>query len=140
MATMTAASWIALAGTAATAYTTVESGKVQKTNLENQARAEETNAKSAEIERKRRLVQSLALSNVKAGASGVTSGTGSSAQAIQLEDISRKGLDTALAASNVSQRTSMLRANAKTAQTSSLLSATSEVAGAVGRYKKRGTA
>lgn len=139
MASLGVAGWASLIGTGVSVYSAVESGNVQKENLEAQGRAEATNAKSAEIERKRRLVSSLALSNVKAGASGVTSGTGSSAQALQMEDISRKELDTSLAEGNKSQRLTMLKSNIKTAKTSSLLSAAGEVAGSVGRYKKRGT-
>jgi len=139
MASLGVAGWASLIGTAASVYSTVESGRVQKENLEAQGRAEATNAKSAEIERKRRLVASLAMSNVQAGASGITSGTGSSAQALQMEDISRKELDTATAESNTSQRLTMLQSNIKTAKTSSLLSASGEVASSVGRYKKRGT-
>lgn len=139
MASLGVAGWMSLIGTTASVYSTVESGRVQKENLEAQSRAEATNAKSAEIERKRRLVASLSMANVKAGASGITSGTGSSAQALQLEDISRAELDTATAESNTSQRLSMLQSNIKTAQTSSLLSASGEVATSVGRYKKRGS-
>ena len=140
MASLGVAGWASLIGTSVSVYSAVESGNVQKENLAIAGRAEETNAKNAEIERKRRLVQSLSLANVKAGASGITSGTGSSAQALQLEDISRKDLDTQTAQSNLSQRKTMLRSNAKTAETSSLLSASGEIASSVGRYKNRGKA
>ena len=140
MASLGVAGWASLIGTTVSVASTVQAGEVQKENLNIQSRAEETNAKNAEIERKRRLVKSLSLANVKAGASGITSGTGSSAQALQLEDISRKDLDTQTAQSNTSQRQAMLQSNIKTAKTSSLLSAAGEVATSVGRYKKRGTA
>jgi len=135
MATMTAAQGLM---TILTAYSTIESGKAESRNLQIQAKAEETNARTREIERKRNLVRSLAMQNVRAGASGVTAGTGSSAQAIQLEDISRFELDELTDKAATEQRVSQLQANARTARRSSLISAGAEVGGAYQRSKKRG--
>ena len=123
----------------ATAYSTVQTGRVQSATFKQQAKAEETNARTREIERKRNLIKSLAMQNVKGAASGVTMGTGSSAQAIQMEDISRKELDTLTDVARTEQRTSQLESNARTARRMSLLSAAGEGARTYKRSKKRGT-
>ena len=128
--------WTSLA---VSTYAGVESANIQGQNMEAQGRTEGTNARNREIERKRNLMSALALQNVRAGASGITSGTGSSAQAIMREDISRKELDTATDVGRTEQRTSQLQQNISTTKTSSLLSAASEVAGGAYRTKKRGS-
>ena len=79
--------------TVLTVASTAQQASVQKAGFKVQAAAEETNARTREIERKRNLMKSLAMQNVKGAASGITAGTGSSAQAIQMEDISRFELD-----------------------------------------------
>jgi len=135
MATMAAAQGLM---TVLTVATTLQQGAAQAKGLQIQAKAEETNARTREIERKRNLIASLAMQNVKAGASGITAGTGSSAQAIQLEDISRFELDELTDKAATEQRVSQLQANARTARTSSLISAGAEVGGAYVRSKKRG--
>lgn len=122
----------------ATAYSTVQTGRVEAGRFKQQAKAEETNARTREIERKRNLIKSLAMQNVRAGASGVTAGTGSSAQAIQLEDISRKELDTLTDVARTEQRTSQLESNIKTTKRMSLLSAAGEGARMYSRSEKRG--
>lgn len=131
-----AAKWASLA---VSTYASVESANIQEQNLQNEARAEETNSRNREIERKRNLIKSLAMQNVRAGASGITSGTGSSAQAIMLEDISRKDLDTSSDVGRTDQRVSQLQKNAKAGKRSSLLSAGSEVVKGAYRTKKRGS-
>ncbi|MCK5236087.1 MAG: hypothetical protein KAR06_03795 [Deltaproteobacteria bacterium] len=135
MAAMGAVQWLTLA---ATTYTTVQSGKIESANLKMQAKAEETNARTREIERKRNLIKSLAMQNVRGAASGVTAGTGSSAQAIQREDISRKELDTLTDVARTEQRASQLRENAAVTKRTSLLSAAGEGARSYGRAKQRG--
>ncbi len=135
MATLSAAQGLL---TVLTVATTVQQGQVAKANFKVQAAAEETNARTREIERKRNLMRSLAMQNVRAGASGVTAGTGSSAQAVQLEDISRVELDQLTAKANTEQRVNQLQSNARTAVSSSLLSAGGEIAGQYVRNKKRG--
>lgn len=135
MATVTAGQFLTFMATTAMQ---VQSGRAASASYKQQAKAEETNARTREIERKRNLIKSLAMQNVQAGASGVTSGTGSSAQAIQLEDISRKGLDTLTDVARTEQRVSQLQASASTAKRMSLLSAAGEGARMYGRASKRG--
>jgi len=135
MATMAAAQGLM---TVLTVGATLYSGVAQSRAYKVQAKAEETNARTREIERKRNLIRSLAMQNVKAGASGFTSGTGSSAQAIQLEDISRFELDELTDKAATEQRVSQLQANARTARRSSLISAGAEIGTARVRTLKRG--
>ncbi len=135
MATVTAGQFLTFMATTAMQ---VQSGRVASATYKQQAKAEETNARTREIERKRNLIKSLAMQNVRAGASGVTSGTGSSAQAIQLEDISRANLDALTDAANTEQRIAALSSSASTAKRMSLLSAAGEGARMYGRSKKRG--
>ena len=114
--------------------------QVQETKAvaRDKGRAEAANAKTREIERKRNLIRSLAERSVTAGASGITSGIGSSAQALAMEDISKKGLDTAIDRSITGRRVSQLQQNARNQATLSLLSAGAETAATIGRAKKRG--
>lgn len=135
MATMAAAQGLM---TVLTVATTLYSGVQQSRGFKIQAKAEETNARTREIERKRNLMKSLAMQNVKGAASGITAGTGSSAQAIQMEDISRFELDELTDKATTEQRTGQLRENARTARTSSLLSAAGEVYKPARRVAKRG--
>lgn len=125
--------------TLASIGSTVAAGEAQSRDIKIQAKAEEFNARNREIERKRNLVRSLALQNVRAGASGITSGFGSSAQAIQLEDISRFELDQSSDAFSTTQRVNQLKQNASNATTFSLLSAGGEAARFGLRAAKRGT-
>ena len=124
--------------TVLTVASTVQQANVQKAGFKVQAAAEETNARTREIERKRNLMKSLAMQNVKGAASGITAGTGSSAQAIQMEDISRFELDELTDKATTEQRVGQLQSNARTARTSSLLSAASEVYKPAKRAAKRG--
>jgi len=135
MATVTAATWVSLALAAGSTYMQVQETKAVAAD---KGRAEAANAKTREIERKRNLIRSLAERSVRAGASGITSGIGSSAQALMLEDVSRKGLDTAIDKSITSRRISQIQQNASNQATFSLLSAGADIAGTVSRTKKRG--
>lgn len=135
MATVTAATWVSLALAAGSTYMQVQETKAQAKDV---GRAEAANAKTREIERKRNLIRSLAERSVTAGASGITAGAGSSAQALAMEDVSRKGLDTAIDRSVTSRRISQLQQNAKNQAKLTLLSAGAETAATIGRAKKRG--
>lgn len=135
MATVTAGTWISLALAAGSTYMQVQETKAV---ARDKGRAEAANAKTREIERKRNLIRSLAERSVTAGASGITSGIGSSAQALAMEDISKKGLDTAIDRSITGRRVSQLQQNARNQATLSLLSAGAETAATIGRAKKRG--
>ncbi len=125
--------------TIASVGSTLFGGQAEAKDYKIQAKAEENNARNREIERKRNLIRSLALQNVRAGASGITSGVGSSAQAIQMEDISRFNLDQSTDAAATGQRVSQLRQNASNATTFSLLSAGSEAVKFGRRQAKRGS-
>jgi len=118
---------------------TLAGGQAESRDLKTQAKAEEFNSLNREIERKRNLIRSLALQNVRAGASGITSGFGSSAQAIQLEDISRFELDQSVDAFATTQRVNQLKQNASNATNFSLLSAGGEAARFGLRAARRGT-
>ena len=118
---------------------TLAGGRAEAQNLKVEAKAEEFNARNREIERKRNLIRSLALQNVRAGASGITSGFGSSAQAIQLEDITRFELDQSVDAFSTTQRVNQLKQNASNATNFSLLSAGGEAARFGLRAARRGT-
>jgi len=118
---------------------TIAGGQADATNYKEQAKAEQFNARNREIDRKRNLVRTLALQNVRQGTSGITSGIGSSAQAVQLEDISRGELDQATDLYSTNQRVNQLKQNASNASTFSLLSAAGEAARFGRRQTKRGS-
>jgi len=120
-------------------FSTIAGGQAESRDYKVQAKAEQFNARNREIDRKRNLIRSLALQNVRAGASGITSGVGSSAQAVQLEDIERKELDTATDTYSTSQRVNQLKQNASNATTFSLLSAAGEGVRYGRRVAKRGS-
>lgn len=122
-----------------TTYGIVESGNQEQRQYQQKAKAEESNAKNRQIERKRNLIRALSEQNVKAGASGFSSGTGSSAQAIMLEDIKREKLDTAIDAGVTSQRASAYRTQGDAAKSYSLISAGGEVGSGIARSQKRGS-
>jgi hypothetical protein len=136
MATAAAAQWVSLA---LTAYTVYESGEAEKEQYETQARAEESNAKTREIERKRNLVRALSAGNVKAGASGVSGGIGSSQDALMRSDIRKESLDEVVDAGATSERITQLSSNAKSARNYSLLSAGAGFAEGAAREFRRGT-
>ena len=132
-------SLLSIASTGLSIASTLSAGETDAVDYKTQAKAEQFNARSREIDRKRNLIRSLALQNVRAGASGITSGPGSSAQAIMMEDVSRSGLDEATAAAGTSMRVSQLKQNAKSAKQFSLLSAAGEAVRYGKRVKKRGS-
>lgn len=125
--------------TSAAIESTVQAGEAQSETLKTQAKAEEFNAKNREIDRKRNLIRALSLQNVRGATSGVFGGVGSSQAAMMQEDIGRFELDQSTDVHSTTQRTSQLRANAKTARTSSLLSSASEAYKYKKRSDKRGT-
>jgi len=114
-------------------------GEAESANLETQAKDEQFNARNRQIERKRNLVRALALQNVRTGASGFTFEKGSSAAAIQFEDIERFELDQSTDALNTANRIDQLKQNASNATKFSLLSAGGEAARFVSRTTARGT-
>lgn len=116
----------------------VAGGMERSKDLKTQAKAEEFNSRNRQIERKKNLIQALAMQNVKAGASGISGGVGSSQEAIAKADIASSKVDSALDIGSTSQRVSQLKVNASNASTFSLLSAGAEVAGGIARKKERG--
>ena len=114
-------------------------GAARSESYSAQAKAEEFNSRNRQIERKRNLIQALSMQNVKAGASGISGGVGSSQQAIAQEDIRLERVDSALDIGATSQRVRQLQVNASNASTYNLLSAGAEVAGGVSRSRKRGS-
>jgi len=114
-------------------------GGIQESKqLKAQANVEKFNARTREIGRKRNLVRSLALQNVRAGAGGIA--PDGSVAAIQQEDLSRFELDQAIDTAGTGQRVSQLQQNAGYATNFSLLSAAGEGFGAYRRTQQRGTA
>ena len=122
----------------AAVYSQFRGAQVQQESLDIQAKAEQSSAKNREIDRKRNLLRALAIQNVKAGASGVTGGAGSSTQAMMQEDIRSASFDAVLDTGATSQRVSQLKQNAKNIAEYSLLSAAGEGYGLYRRTKKRG--
>ena len=135
MATAGALAWTSLVMGAVTTYKT---GEAQAEQYKTQARAEESNAKTREIERKRALVKALAAGNVKAGASGVSGGIGSSQEALMKADIRKESLDAVVDAGATSQRISQLSSNASAAKNYSLLSAAGQAVSGASREVRRG--
>lgn len=117
----------------------IQGGKAESRNMAAQAKSEKFNAKNREIERKRNLVDALAMQNVMRGASGITGGVGSSAEAVMKEDVRREKYDTSVDAQGTSMRTTQLMRNASNARKFSLLSAAGEGFTAYGRYQRRGS-
>lgn len=137
-ALLTGASLLSYAGQGAQAFSTIAQGQAQKQQYEAQAKIERFNATTREIERKKNLIRSLSLSNVRMGAGGI--GTGGSAQNLALEDIRAADLDQSIDATGTRMKTGQLSTNASNAQTFSLLSAGADIGESVLRKKRRGSA
>ncbi len=136
MATAAALGWASLIVSAGVAY---KSSEDQAVDLKKKSKAEEANAKTREIERKRELVRALAAGNVGEGASGTTGGFGSSNLALMMSDIRKEGLDESVDVGATNQRITQLKSNADAVQDYAVLSAAGTIAGGAKRYKKRGS-
>ena len=118
-------------------FSTIAGGISKKKEYEAQAKTEKFNATTREIERKKNLIRSLSLSNVRMGAGGI--GTGGSAQNLALEDIRAAELDQATADVGTRVKIDTAVSNGRSAQTFSLLSAGADVGESLLRKKRRGS-
>jgi len=116
---------------------TLFQGQAQKEQYEAQARTEKFNAQSREIERKKNLIRSLALSNVRMGAAGI--GTGGSQLNLAMQDIHAAEQDQFQADVGTRVKIDTATANARNATTFSLLSAGADVGTSLLRAKRRGS-
>lgn len=137
MGQMTAAQgmWAMFAMTAATTY---RQGQQKAVDLKVQAKAEESNAKNREIERKRNLMNALSLQAVHGGVSGISGGIGSSQEALFKEEVRREEFDTVMDKAGTSMRTDQLKANAKNAKQMSLITIGSSAMETHTTNKRRG--
>ena len=133
-----ATSLLSLASQGVSMYGKIQEGKAQAANMKTKAKAEQFNSRNREIDRKRNLIRSLAMQNVRGGASGV--GLGGSTQNMMLESINLKEGDTISDNGSTSQRVNQLKQNASNASTFSLLSAAGDGISYAKRQMDRGTA
>ena len=117
-------------------FSTTMQGQQETKQYEAQAATEKFNATTREIERKKNLIRSLALTNVRMGAGGI--GTGGSAQNLAFEDIHAADLDQSIDNTGTRVKIDTAKSNARTAQFSSLLSAGSDVTSTLLRTSRRG--
>jgi len=110
--TTTTAIILAAGAAAAGAYASYESGQAQKEAAEAQAQQAESDARTQTIERKRKLIETLAQQNVGAAAQGRTI---SSLSSLQQEDVRRAGYDETLIAGGAAAEASASRAAGKSA-------------------------
>lgn len=130
MTGMEAATVVALVGTAATVYSTVQAGKAQKREADRMEQGAKADAMSREIQRTKRLNAYLATVNAEAGAAGVASNIGSLANAQKVAIRENKlGAATEDAASKL--RIQGYRDQGKTAYRASLVGAVAEGAGGI---------
>jgi len=118
---MSAATWSTLA-TAGSIFSTLRAGQQQKSAYRLQAEREEFAARDREIQRRKRLVASLASQNAHWGASGVRAFEGSPAN-LRDSDLEEFEYDQDMAAANLSMSQQSLLMSGSYAQQSSLYSA-----------------
>jgi hypothetical protein len=122
--------------TAVSVKASQNAGKAAQIQHNEQAKQEEMAARDREIERRRRLVQSLASQNAEAGAMGIDPTTGSR-RAITLEDQRRSQMDSLTDRAMTGRRALMLRSAGRNARSqanlesaATILNTTSTIAGA----------
>jgi len=113
---------------------TLLSGRAESQQIKSQAKVERFNATNREIERKQNLARALAIQNVKRGAGGAPG----AADAFTGELASQSSFAQTIDDAGTNFRQGQLRANARDATTSSLLSAGSEVFKFGSRRARRG--
>ncbi len=126
-----------IASTVLSAGSAIMSGQAQSRAHKAQARQAENDAKTKTIERKRALLETLALQNVGAASQGRTI---SSISHLQQEDIRKAGLDETIIKGNASASAAASRSAASSAMTSSLLSAAGTAVGGAAQVSKLGGA
>ncbi len=112
--------------TAGSMVASVAAGNAQKVNYKMQARNTEFAAKDREVQRRQRLVASLASQNAYRGATGVSAYEGSPA-AMMKNDFASFDFDQSMAAANLGMQQSSLLTSGKYAQQSGYLSAGSSL-------------
>lgn len=110
-----ASPYLALAGTAVSAYQTYAAGQARNAETKAQAQAAEIQARGEEIDRKKALLRSLASQNAMAGGGGIT--TGGSFAAIQKNDIRNASNDLAQINAERANKVRQLRAAGRSYQT-----------------------
>lgn len=122
---LSSATWAGIS-TAGSMLMNVRAGQAQKVNYEMQARQEEFAAKDREVQRRRRLVASLASQNAARAASGVRAFEGSPAAMMQ-SDIDTADYDHTMADANLGMKKQSLLTSGKHAVQSGYMSAGSSL-------------
>lgn len=133
---LSAGAWSGIS-TAGSMLMSVRAGQAQKVNYEMQARDAEFAAKDREVQRRRRLISSLASQNAIRGASGVRAFEGSPASMMQ-SDIDLAEYDQTMADANLGMQQSSLLTSGKYAQQSGYASAASSLLDYGSKRAKRG--
>lgn len=118
---LSSAAWAGIS-TAGSMLASVRAGQAQKVNYEMQARDAEFAAKDREVQRRKRLVASLASQNAARGASGVRAFEGSPA-AMMKSDMAEFDYDQTMADANLGMKQNSLLTSGKYAQQSGFMSA-----------------
>lgn len=118
---LSSAAWAGIS-TAGSMLMQVQAGNAQKAAYEQQAQQEEFEAKDREVQRRKRLIASLASQNAARGASGVRAFEGSPAAMMQ-NDMKEFEYDQKMAAANTAMSTSSLLTSGQHAQQSGYMSA-----------------
>jgi hypothetical protein len=133
---LSAGAWQGIS-TAGSMLSSVRAGQAQKVNYEMQARDAEFAAKDREVQRRKRLVASLASQNAYRGASGVRAFEGSPA-AMMKSDIKEFDYDQSMAAANLGMKQNSLLTSGKYAQQSGYISAGASLLTGASKYANRG--
>ena len=116
-------------------YSALQQGKAQSAAMKAQADQAEAEARTQTIERKRRLIETLAQQNVGAAAQGRTI---SSISTLQQEDIRRAGYDETLIKGGAAAQSSAAQSAASSALSSGYLSAGSSLLSGAYKYSTLG--
>jgi len=122
--TTAAIPYLLVASTATSAYGAISSGKAQQSAANEQARQAEAEGRTQQIERKRALIETMAMQNVGAAAQGRTI---SSISALQSEDVRRAGYDETLIKGGTAAQAQQYKTAGSAAYTSGLLNAGSSL-------------
>ena len=133
---LSAGAWSGIS-TAGSMLMNVRAGQAQQVNYQMQARQEEFAAKDREVQRRKRLVASLASQNAVRGASGVRAFEGSPAAMMQ-SDIDAAAYDNTMADANLGMKKQSLLTSGKYAQQSGYMSAGSSLLNYGSRMAERG--
>ena len=125
--------YLLAASSAISVYSSIQTGRAQQAAAEQQARQAEAEGRTQQIERKRALIETLAMQNVGAAAQGRTI---SSISALQSEDIRRAGYDEILIKGGAAAQAQQYQTAGSAAYASGLLNAGSSLLGGVTSMSK----